>query len=264
MATGSIIDIANRSLGSISARAQIQSLNEGSVEANAVNTFYQSTFEALARSARWGCLKKQTPNGLTLVASAPGTPTNPQGATTPYPPNPWLYSYLVPFDSLFIRQLIPPRPVLQNGSGTPIFPTNNYVGWSCGQRHQIPYEIAYGEDQNGNPAQTINTNLGGALAIYTVNQPNPQFWDSLFQQAMVASLSVFLSSSVSGDKAMTQLQMASAKELIVTARTMDGNENPVSQDREAEWISARNGESGPWGIGYNGPFLNYDMPWPVV
>lgn len=262
MATGSVISIANRSLGSIGAQAQIQNLDEGSTESNAVNLFYQSTFEALARAARWGCLKKQ--GQLTLVAAAPGTPVNPQGATTPYPPNPWLYSYAVPSDSLFIRQLVPPRPTLQNSGAVPIFPTNNFLGQNCDARRQIPYELGYGADKNGNAIEVINTNLGGALAIYTVNQPNPQFWDSLLQQAMVSSLSVFLSASVSGDKALVQMQRAAAESMIMQARTMDGNENPVSQDHVPDWMAARNGESGPWGTGYNGPFFNYDMPWPVV
>lgn len=263
MASGTIISIANRALGSISARANIQSLNEGSTESIAVNIFYQSTFEALARTARWGCLKKQAP--LTLLLSAPGTPTNPQGLINPYPPNPWLYTYLIPPDSVFVRQLVPPRPVLQTSSGVPIFPTNNYVGNNEIPRRSIPYEISYGVDTLGNPSQAINTNLGSAEGIYTVNQPNPQFWDSLLQQAMVASLSVFLSASVSGDKALTQMQKAAAEGFIAQARAMDANEAPVSQDRSASWISARNGESGPWGNGFNGPFVNYEsnMVWPV-
>lgn len=262
MATGTIVNIANRSLGSIGARAQIQNLQEGSTESNAVNLFFQSTFEALARSALWGCLKKQ--GALTLVASAPGTPTNPLGATTPYPDNPWLYSYLVPGDSLYVRQVIPSRPVLQNGSGTPIFPTNNYVSYSGLANVSALYEIGYGLDSMSNAAEVINTNLGGALAVYTVNQPNPQFWDSLFQQAMVSSLAVFLSASVSGDKALTQIQKQTAEGLIMKARAMDGNENPVSQERVPDWIAARSGSSGPWAMGYNTSSMNYNaMPWPV-
>lgn len=262
MATGSIITIANRALGSISARSNIQSLQEGSTESNAVNLYFQSTFEALARTAKWNCLKKQA--ALSLVSSAPGTPTNPNGTITPYPDNPWLYSYLTPSDSLFIRQLIPPRPVLQNQNGVPVFPTNNFVGTWNGTRRRIPYAVSYGLDTLGNAAEVINTNLGGALAEYTVNQSNPAFWDSLFQQTMVASLAVFLSSSVSGDKALTQLQLRAAEGFIMQARAADGNESVVSQDREASWIAARVGESGPWSLGFNTSYLNYSaMPWPV-
>lgn len=261
MATGSIITIANRSLGGISARAQIQSLNEGTPESNAVNTFYQSTFEAVARSARWGCLKKQVP--LTLLAGAPGTPVNFNGNIVPYPPNPWLYTYQVPGDSLFVRALVPPRPVNQSGSGVPIFPTNNYVGAGGQGRRQIPYEIGYWQNAMGNNIEVINTNLGGAEGIYTVNQPDPTYWDSLLQQAVVSALGVFLCYALSGDKAMGQAQKAFAQDCIDRARAMDGNENPTTQDREASWISARNGESGPWSLGFNTSYLNYEVPWPV-
>ena len=115
MATGSIIDLCNRSLLSIGARAQIQSLNEGSTESNAANVLITPVFESLARAAKWNCLRKQA--ALSLIAAAPGTPENPQGTTTPYPPNPWRYSYLVPIDSLFIRQLLPPPAIFRAGGG---------------------------------------------------------------------------------------------------------------------------------------------------
>lgn len=262
MATGSVLTIWNRALGSVSARANVQSENENSTESNACNTYYQATFESLARSARWNCLRKQA--SLTLVAAAPGTPENVQGTLTPYPPTPWFYTYLVPSDSLFIRQLIPPPSMLQNNGGTPIFPVNNYLPYAPYARRHIPYEVAYGVDKNGNAALVINTNLSQAQCIYTVNQPNPTFWDSLFQQAMVASLAVYLSASVSGDKALTQIQLQLAERLIAQARAMDGNEGTVDQSREASWISARRGQSGPWGLGFNGPNLNYEsMAWPI-
>lgn len=262
MATGDIISIVNRSLGSISARSNVQNLNEGSTESNAAALYYQSTFEALARTAKWDCLEKQAT--LTLLFAAPGTPENPQGVTTPYPPNPWFYSYAVPADSLFVRQLVPQRQQLQSGSGVPIFPVNNYLPNAQGiLNRRIPYKVAYGQDASGNGLQVINTNLRQAQALYTVNQPNPIFWDSLFQQAMVATLSVFLSSSVSGDKALTQLQKATAEGMIANARAADANEGTISQERQAEWIAARSGASGPWGVGYNTSTVNYEnIAWP--
>lgn len=261
MATGSILTIWNRALGSIGARSNVQNQNEGSAESNACNAFYQSTFESVARSAKWGCLKKQAT--LTLVLAASGTPENPTGATTPYPPTPWLYSYLIPSDSLFIRQLVPPPPSTAAISGVPIFPVNNYTPYPYAGYYNIPYEIAYGQDTLGNPAQVILTNLSQAQAVYTVNQNNPVFWDSLFQQAVVAALAAFLVPALSLDKSLMQIQVGLAEKLIAQARAMDANEIPVSQDREASWIAARNGSTGPYAIGQNGPFLNYEsIAWP--
>lgn len=261
MATGTTTTICNRALGGIGSRSNIQNLNEGSPESNACSTYFQSTFEALARTARWNCLKKQI--SLTLLAAAPGTPENPTGAVQPYPPNPWYYSYLVPADSLFVRQLMPPPPILQNSGGIPIFPVNNFIPYLPNQRRWVPFNVALGTDQKGNAAQVINTNLSQAQCIYTANQNNPAFWDSLFQAAMVEALGAYLVPALSLDKALMQIKMANAQKLIDQARAMDGNEGTDSQEREASWISARNGESGPWSLGFNTPFLNYEsMIWP--
>lgn len=214
----------------------------------------------MARTAWWNCLSKQAT--LSLLSAAPGTMENPQGAITPYPPNPWAYSYLVPPDSLRIRKMVPPPPMLQGTGGIPIFPTNNSIQCYGGQRRIIPFEVSYGQDSNGNPAETILTNLSQAQAIYTVNQSNPAFWDSLFQQAIVNALAVYLVPALSLDKALMGMKRQDAEGIIMQARAADGNEGTISQDREASWISARNGSSGSWGTGYNGPNLNYDnMPW---
>lgn len=260
MTSSNLLSVYNRALGSISARANVQSVNENSTESNACNLFFQTTFEALGRTAKWNCLETQAP--LSLVASAPGTPSNPNGDIKPYPPSPWRYSYLVPADSLLIRQILPP-PYLTSTTGTPIFPVNNYVAGINSQCQQIPFKVTLGLDKNGNRALVVNTNCGGAQAIYNANQNNPQLWDSLFDQAMVAALSVFLCASVSGDKAAAAMQKQTAEGIIMQARAMDGNEGSITQDREASWITARNGETGPWSLGFNGPFLNYaSMPWP--
>jgi hypothetical protein len=261
VASGSLLSIWNRALGSIGARSTVQNQNEDSQEAIQCNVFYQSTFEALARSARWGCLRKQTT--LTLVSAAPGTPENPQGATAPYPPNPWLYSYLVPADSLFIRQLVPPPAMLATSGGVPIFPVNNSIPYAYNRMPIIRYETALGQDTLGNPAEIILTNLSQAQVIYTANQQNPTFWDSLFQQAMVASLAVFLVPALSLDKALMGIQIQIAERMIAQARAMDGNESITTQNNEASWICARSGETGPYALGQNGPFLNYEnVAWP--
>lgn len=259
--SSNLLSVYNRACGSVSARASIQSINENSTESNACNLFYQTTFEALGRTAKWNCLETQAP--LSLVLSAPGTPTNPNGALKPYPPTPWWYSYLEPADSLLVRQLLPPpNPVAS--SGVPIFPVNNYVSGINGNANaQIPFKVMLGVDKMGNRTNVINTNCGGAQAIYNANQNNPALWDSLFDQAMVAALSVFICSAVTGDKAQAEMQKQSAQGMIEHARAMDGNEGSITQNREASWIQARNGETGPWSLGFNTGFLNYSaMPWP--
>lgn len=262
MATGSILSIWNRSLGSIGARASVQNQGEKTPQANACNLYFQPVFESLARTAHWNCLLRQI--RLTLVAAAVGTPENPQGTTLPCPPIPWRYAYLLPPDSLYIRQLVPPPRYPQPTSGgIPMFPPGLAPLTYYGNRvAYIPYQVSSWANPQNQPQQVILTDLCHALCNYTVNQPNPQQWDSLFQTAMVASLAVYLAGSLTGDKTLMNMQAKIAENAIAQARVRDANEEPNSQDREAEWIAARNGGGIYGNIPYSG-FVGYvDMSWP--
>jgi len=106
------VDLCNRALLSIGARAQISSISpsDGSTEADACAVLYTPVFESLGRAAKWNCLRQQ--KTLTLIQAAVGTPENPSGgdglgsfaigssAIGPYPVPaiPWLYGYQQPTD----------------------------------------------------------------------------------------------------------------------------------------------------------------------
>lgn len=260
----SIVNISNRALLSIGARTQISNINEGSTAANAILTLYPSTFTALARSAAWNCLRNQA--SLTLIAAAQGTPENPDGATLPLPPPPWLYQYVTPSDNLQIRYLLPPFTNSTPSGSIPQTPVSNlaspWVPGACGGR--IPFSVAYATDSNNNPIETVLTNQTQALVVYTVNQQNPTIWDSLFEQAMVASLAAYLVPALSLDLPLMDRQVKIAEAAIVQARVRDGDEGLTTQDRQADWIRARTtgylydyggAGSSPWGFWSN-------MVWP--
>lgn len=260
--SASVISICNRSLLSIGARAQISSLNEGSTEANACNTLFAPTFEALARSARWNCLRAQIT--LSLLAAAQGTPENPDGTTLSLPPSPWLYSYSYPSDCLAVRFIVPSFPSSNTSGAIPFTTVNNSAAtWIPGVT-QIPFAVAYSTDASGNPLTVILTNQSQAQAVYTVNQPNPAIWDSMFQQAMVASLGAYLVPALSLNIQLMQLQIRAAEALIVQARVADGNEGVVTVNRQADWISARSSggyiaaDANAWAMT---PYSQ--MPWPA-
>ena len=263
MATGNILSIWNRALGAIGSRSSVQSQAENSPQAKACNLYFQSVFESVARTAHWNCLLKQS--NLTLLAAAIGTPENPQGTTLPLPPYPWRYAYLLPPDSLYIRQLVPPPHQPQpTSNGVPMFPPGLApLTYGHSRRAYIPYQVSSWANPQNQPQQVILTDLRNALCNYTVNQANPQQWDSLFQTAMVAAMGVFLAGSLTGDKALMNMQAKIAENAIAQARTRDANEEPNSQDREAEWIAARGGRGM---YGYDAPRSGYDglcdMSWP--
>jgi len=260
MATGTSLNIINRSLLAIGSQAQVSSLNEGSAQANAAATLYTPTFEQLARSAPWNCLRKEAT--LTLLAAAEGTPENPDGETLPLPPVPWLYQYQLPSDCLQMRFIVPSLP--SPTGGVPLFSVNTGAPTWLPNQGQIPYVVAYATDASNNPVSVILTNQSSAIAVYTVNQPNPQFWDSLFQAAMVASLAAYFVPALSLHMPLMDRQVKLAEEMIQQARVRDGNEGVTSMDHVPDWLRARQGASGAyWRNGYNGAGYNYpNMLWP--
>lgn len=260
MATASILSVVNQSLLAIGSQSQVSSLNEGSAQANAASVLYTPRFEALARSAPWNCLRKEAT--LTLIAAAQGTPENVDGTTLPLPPVPWLYQYEVPSDSLQIRWLVPSLPA--PNAGVPLFSVNTGAPTWLPNQGQIPYAVSLGVDANNNTINVILTNQSQAIAVYTANQPNPQFWDSMFEQAMVATLAAWLVPALSLNEPLMKAQIAIADRLVTDARVRDGNEGVTSMDHLPDFIRARQGASGAYfNNGYNGYANSWlNMYWP--
>lgn len=257
------LSIANRALLAIGARAQISSLNpsDGSVEGDAVSTLWQPTFEALARTARWNCLKRQIT--LTLLQAAKGTPENPDGSTLPLPPTPWLYAYEYPSDCLQV-QAIWPFLTSPTGDNIPQTTINNTSAPWFPQQGQIPYQIQTSFNQFGQPSLVILTNQSQAQGIYTVNQSNPALWDSLFQADMVASLGAFLVPALSLNLSLLKIQIATADKAIAIARATDGNEGVTTMDHLPDWMIARLG-GGSFATSWNAALDWYTpMAWPTV
>lgn len=256
------LNIANRALLAVGGRAQISSLNpsDGSVEGNAVSTLWQSTFEQLARTAPWNCLGKQVT--LTLVAAASGTPENPEGTSLPVPPSPWLYAYAYPSDCLDVRYIVPSYPA--NTGSTPDFPVNVAAAAWLPTGGQIPFKVQLIDANPASQRLCILTNQELAQVVYTINFSNPAGWDSLFQEAMVASLGAFLVPALTLDLALMDRCMKQAEAAIAQARIRDGNEGVTNMDHIPDWMQARYGGQGytfGFGPGFNSG-CGYSMIWP--
>jgi hypothetical protein len=257
----SAVDITNRALLSIGARAQVSSISpsDGSTEADAAAVLFTPTFEALARSAHWNCLRKQL--ALSVIAAAKGTPENPLGTSLPLPPTPWQYAYQLPADCLNMRSLVPSQPA--SGAGVSMTTYSNAAPLHLPGAGQIPFAVAYSTDAGGSPIQVVLTNQSQAQAVYTVNQPNPVIWDSQFQAAMVSSLAAYFVPALSLNLALMQGAIKNSEVIIAQARVADGNEGPTSMDSVPDWMRARGGESRFYGIGgWNGHGGYGSMVWP--
>jgi len=237
------LTVCNLSLLSIGARTQISSVNpsDGSTAADACSTLFQFVFEAYARAAKWGCLKKQFP--LTLIQAASGTPENLSGTTLPIPQQPWLYAYSYPADCLYMREILCPINPTSSGTTPQLTISNNFAPIIPGQE-MIAYQIGYSVDSNNNPIEVVLTNQEAAVANYTVNQPNPASWDSLFTSGFVAALAVYLAPALSLNTPLMASCKQQAESIIAQARAKDGNESPVSQDHVPDWVRARSGATG--------------------
>ena len=258
MSSQSLVTVCNLALLSIGSRTQISALSDGSVPANACTTLYAFVYESLARTARWGCLKKQST--LSMIQAAQGTPENLTGSSLPLPQQPWSYGYVYPSDCLFMRAVLCPTGTFA-GSTVPQLSVSNAVAPRLPGQYQIPYETGYSQDSYGNPLEVILTNQENAVGNYTVNQPNPSSWDSLFTSAYVASLAAYLVPALSLKTDLMQAQIAIADRLILKAQAIDGNENPTTQDHTPDWIRARQGSTG-YGIGWRGYAAYGVMSWP--
>lgn len=264
MSSQSAVSVCNLALLSVGGRTQISSINpsDGSPAADACATLFQFVFEQYARTAKWGCLKKQIT--LTMVGAAQGTPENLTGKSLPIPAVPWSYAYLYPPDCLMMRQIVPPANSTAPTTEPQTTIANSVTPWIPGQ-YSIPYEIGYSTDSNGNPIQVILTNQQNAIGNYTVNQPDPASWDALFTSGYVAALAVYLAPALTLNMALMAQCKQQAEAVISIARTADGNENPVSQDHVPDWILARQGATGTlfFQPKYNA-YGFFSMVWPGV
>lgn len=197
------------------------------------------------------------------MAAAAGTPENESGTALPLPPSPYLYMYALPNDCLQVRYLLPTYED-QNPGSPPMTPASVSANASYFGVGQIYFEVAYSKDALNNPLAVILTNQSQAQVVFTVNQPNPTTWDSLFQAAMVASLAAYLVPALSLNLPLMDRSVKAAESLIAQARARDGNEGVVSQNRQADWIKARVTGAGTAWTNYGAAMNGYGgMIWPT-
>lgn len=246
----SSVDIVNRALAQISAKATIANLSEPSTEAVMANTLYASTRDAILRAAQWNFARKVA--YLTLLKAAPGTVQNTSSATTwdaaTMPAPPWLYEYAYPSDCLAVRY-VTPQPRLAGATTPPMFSVAGYGTAGVMPSPKARFEVASGAS-GVDQIKVINTNLDTALCCYTRRVENEGLWDDLFAEAMVQSLATQLAMPITGKLQIRQVCAQQALAALANARARDGNEGTESVNRTPDWLQVR-------GVGPDyGPLLN--------
>lgn len=227
------VDLCNMALDEVGTRSTITALNDGSPEARACSRHYDSILDQLLRSAQWSFARRFV--SLTLLKSAPGTPTNPSGTwpnpwTNTVPPPPWLYQYAMPGDGTLIWYLIG-QPTPQGG--VPIFSGQNLV---IDNGYGKPVRWTKANDAG---ADVILTNCVSAIACYTLTSPDFALWPGDFQRAFILALAGALAQPLSGDKELRKLLWAEANEIIRGARVNDANQGTTVYNHLPDWLLIR-------------------------
>lgn len=247
------VSICNEALQRAGTRSNIAALTEASPEAEACNLIYAATRDELLGMAMWNFSRKTA--YLSLLKSAPGTPSNPTASanqwTTDYPSPPWLYEYAYPSDCIRVHKVIQQLqnyyvgvPLTSNGMG--IYPF--FLGPGA------EFQVAYDTDADGNPMQVILTNQYQAIGIYTVRVTVSDIYDQGFKQALVAALAAKLSLALVQNRGKANDLFAMANGLVISARASDGNEGLTIIDNTPDWIAAREDLGGWPAAGYVAPY----------
>ncbi len=246
-------EVCNLALAEIGIQTRIRSIDppDASSAGAAAATFYKPKIRALLRSVNWDFARAQV--FLTLWKDAsqqpvPGVPigqfqigVSPIGSVPGNaPPQPFMFSYLVPVDCLDARFVLPTIPPGMVGFpiGPPWIPPrlptdNNFV-------------IGTDFDEEGNPVKVIMTNVPQAQLVYTRDLSDiPDAWDALFLSCAASYLATFFIQALARNRAQLQDQIGIAKNFIDEARAANGNESITSIDNVPDWLKAR-GLSGPW------------------
>lgn len=187
-------------------------------------------------------------NELTLICAAPGTPENPTAGTTQWqkgqPPPPWAYEYAYPSDCVRPVFIVPQFQTGFSG-GVPITTavTGGVQPWWIGP--PVTFQVGLDQITNGVPAvggadtKVIWTNQEFAILAYLKDITDPNVMDDQLQLAWSHFLASKIAIDLTGDKALANMRIKDANDVIQIARTGDGNEGLLINDITPDWIRTR-------------------------
>jgi hypothetical protein len=211
------VSIVNRSLEQIGVQTQITGFPpvDTSPAAQAAAVLYQPAVEMVLREGDWDFGSKTVV--LILLKTAGVPPTDAWDKTQPVPP--WRFEYLYPLG--------------QTGQETAIYVRGlrpDPIGFQGGDPYEpgpILFKIAFDDDLDilppgvTSPAKVILTDLGGALAVITVAPPESA-WDSIFQEAVVRTLSSSFAMALAGRPDFSRVKLEESFQIIGIGQTRVG------------------------------------------
>ena len=263
-------DIAQQSLDAAGIDYLLGDIEDGSRPAQVLLRAYPECLKQLLRSSNWDFARREAP--LTLLADASGQTPSVGSLVIG---SQFQYEYAYPTDAMKIRYIpwiLPPNIAAPPGNITPpnpalpLMPGLNQPPALA--RRPRPARFVISNDANypvppGSQSDQVQgvspqgrtvilTNVQNALAVYTYLVLYPSVWDSLFRAAFVAYLASEVALPLARDKKfgaqMRNEQIQIAKQKIMEARRVDGNEGHYSSDIPVDWMRTRH----TGGSGYGG------------
>lgn len=293
-------DIVNRAIDVLGLPERIigDIETDGTEASEAARRVYYEALRQLLSAAHWAFARQR--GQLQLLADRLGQTIN-QATGQPYSiavEPPWRFAYAWPIDGVRARWLpwngllsggtvagniaIPPVPLMtglpqaslgwpREGPGRFLLSTSDQFPTIIGEAANLPSPA---EGVGLTRRRIVLTDVPCAWLVYTGLLVDPDVWDALFSEAMVAVLASRLAMPLIPDKKLSlptrDKQMAIAVNAVREARAASGNEAgfPQSTDQVPDWIRARRagyaygwpggaaaigGESGPgyFAMGYD-------------
>lgn len=198
----SVVSICNIALGQHLGKRNITALTEASTEARYCNQFYEQSRDMLLQSYPWSFAGK--------TASLAEVANDKLGR--------WGYAYRRPNDCLKVRWV---RPEYSETECGPM---------SLQEELRYPYEIE---------GETIYCNLSPAYLRYTWAITDPTKFPPAFVDALAASLAARLAYPITKDRQLRNEMAQLARQLQITAETLDANEERNTSDHVSDFEEAR-------------------------
>jgi hypothetical protein len=217
----SVIDICNLALGNIR-EDSINSLDEQSKAAQVCKQRYELAVQYVLRDFPWN-FASQT------VALALHTEQ----------PKEWLYAYVLPSKCLNARRIVPNINLAQDRTIYYHFDQNELDSLATPDKHKIPFEI--GRTSTGVPA--IFTNQPEAFLLYTVDEKDPNRYDSMFVELLAWYLSVMIAVPIVGAETGRKLRsdaLQMYREISAQTKVASANERNNPPPPESPTITVRN------------------------
>ena len=200
-----LVDLFNQALDQAGISETIADPDENSFEAEKCNQWYDRARLAVFSAAHWPDCRAAF--RLNLLATK--DTSNDWALGDPQPG--WIYAYGLPADYVHARWI----------NNMEVFELSSYV------------------DSGGAVSKAIVSNVQNAVLTYSRDSTDTERWDSSLYDAVMMSLSAYISYPLTRKLNKSAALMEQANDMIGQARAIYNNSQEFENERLAPWLAAR-------------------------